>query len=204
VPGPLQVIELPSPVVQMTDSGSAVAVAVTEPTVALTEYECQIDPLIHSQVGRFTTAVPAGLEYRVGSGRRSESSACSATVIGLTAGVVAVGVGEALEIQMFTVVVAPDEYSQMIEYQPPGVVAPGGGPTASLRVSGVVVQIGASPPEEPDDPPEPEPEVLDPEDPPDPPDDPEFDAPTVTTPPPEDAEVSPAPALGDVVTSTAQ
>jgi hypothetical protein len=97
---------------------------------------------------------------------------------------------------MFTVVVAPDEYSQMIEYQPPGVVAPGGGPTASLRVSGVVVQIGASPPEEPDDPPEPEPEVLDPEDPLDPPVPPESETPTEIVDPPEDAVPNPAAAGG--------
>ena len=74
IPGPSHTNVPPSPVVQATDTGVAVAVAVTVPTEAVTEYRCQISGAIHSQVGRLTTAVGDGLNGRSGSGSVSEFS----------------------------------------------------------------------------------------------------------------------------------
>ncbi len=59
----------------VTDTGLAVAVAVTLPTVALTEYGCQIAPSTQSHVGRFTTAPSGGLNDSDGVGNLSEFSA---------------------------------------------------------------------------------------------------------------------------------
>ena len=75
MPGPWQVVVTPSPVNHVTIVGVAVAVALTVPTVAVTEKECQMLASIQSHVGRFTTEMPAGLVYPVGGGNRSEFSA---------------------------------------------------------------------------------------------------------------------------------
>ena len=65
----------PSPIHQETDCGVATAVALTGPTVAVIEYECQMPVPIHNQVGRFTTENAAGLNDTSGGGSRSEFSA---------------------------------------------------------------------------------------------------------------------------------
>jgi len=52
-----------------------VAVALTDPTVALTEKACQITGSIHNQVARLTTALVGGLKLMLGEGRVREFSA---------------------------------------------------------------------------------------------------------------------------------
>src|ERR1035437_9893739 len=79
----------------------------------------------------------------VGDGSCSESSACMANAYGFTAGVAAGVVGaDPLGIQGLVVVVPPLLVVQTIEYQLPGVVTPGGGPTSLFKAKPVDVQTG--------------------------------------------------------------
>jgi hypothetical protein len=80
-----------------------------------------------------------------GEGRLSEFSACNATAYGSTGGAGVVGGAAPLEIQRFVVVVPPALLVHRMEYQLPGPVTPGGGPTALFNVRTVVVQIGTKP-----------------------------------------------------------
>ena len=61
MPGPEQTTLPPSPIDQLTHSGVATAVALTDPTVAVTVKGCHVAGLIHSQVARFTTDARGGL-----------------------------------------------------------------------------------------------------------------------------------------------
>jgi hypothetical protein len=78
------VVTAPSPVDQVTAIGLAMAVALTDPTVAVTRYGCQTPALIHIQVGKLTMDDPDGLNELVGTGNRSDLSAARATERGLT------------------------------------------------------------------------------------------------------------------------
>jgi hypothetical protein len=82
VPGPLHTTECPSPIDQETVSGTAVAVAVTPPAVAVARKLCHDAGSTHSQELKFTTLNDDGLRLMTGEGNVSESAACCASAFG--------------------------------------------------------------------------------------------------------------------------
>jgi hypothetical protein len=71
VPGPLQTTVCPSPIDQETVSGTAVAVAVTPPAVAVALKACHDDGSIQSHELKFTTLNDDGLRLITGEGKVS-------------------------------------------------------------------------------------------------------------------------------------
>ena len=71
MPGPSQTNWAPSPVVQVTDCGTAVAVAVTGPAEADALNGCHMDRSNHSHVLKFTTENGVGLVAIDGDGKVS-------------------------------------------------------------------------------------------------------------------------------------
>ena len=72
VPGPRQTTWLPSPIVQVTLTGTAVAVADSLGTDAVADRGPQVAGSTHSQVGTFTiwSAATSGLVWIPGGSRR--------------------------------------------------------------------------------------------------------------------------------------
>jgi hypothetical protein len=70
----------------VTVSGTAIAVALTPPALAVSRKLCHVSPLIQSHELRFTTLNADGLRFTIGDGNVRELSACKASALGATAG----------------------------------------------------------------------------------------------------------------------
>ncbi len=87
VPGPLQMTVCPSPMDQEIVSGTAVAVAVTPPAVAVALKACHDKGSIQSHELKFTTLNDDGLRLMTGEGKVSSSAAFNAKALGADGGV---------------------------------------------------------------------------------------------------------------------
>ncbi len=83
-PGPPQTTVPPSPIDQETLSGTAIAVALTPPAVAVARKLCHAAGSIQSQELRFTTLNNDGLRLTTGDGNVRESAAFNASAFGVT------------------------------------------------------------------------------------------------------------------------
>ena len=129
MPGPLQVTVDPSPVVQVTYDGVAVAAAVTHPPAlhacAEVVTECQIDGATPNHSARFTYPVVDGLSVGDGAGSWSSLAALAPAVAG--SGGAAPGTcpspNHCTPVPMPWVL----PWTQRSTYQAPGWTAPAGG-----------------------------------------------------------------------------
>jgi hypothetical protein len=126
VPGPLQIVRPPSPLVQLTDTGWATAVAETGPAVAVTDSSCQMPGSTQYQVARSTTELPDGSRRRAGLGRVIEFSASNASTLGSTGGVVDGWEPVTHTVRVTWTAVATS--TQVTEYHAPGSGPPGANP----------------------------------------------------------------------------